>query len=301
MPSQPGTACSICLMGPTHRHTHLCQIVVAGCTVAPACCHLLVLCCFGCTGVCATCCVANSQVQAPWYVSDRINTRTSMHIYSTLFCCSDCAVAAAKYPDYCCTGFVQQVVESGYRRKVIQTDRTHQPGTLMSDSILVTYWATCFGHIQLLLLSAGCCVATACTGFVQHASQIQAAGVSDVNTRTTSIRALPCCAKLYRSKLVSCSCLQVNLATAGCGFVQHVQHAQLQAAHCMLDRSNIGIGTRDVLQACCALLQLLSCGSLPAVVFLLRRVCASCQVSARQVQPGLFDRLDTSQQILDVY
>jgi hypothetical protein len=139
-------------------------------------------------------------------------------------------------------------------------------------------WATCFGHIQLLLLSAGCCVATACTGFVQHASQVQAAGVSDVNTRTTSIRALPCCAKLCRSKLVSCSCLQVNLATAGCGFVQHVQPAQLQAAHCMLDRSNIGIGTQTSCRHV-VLLQLLSCGSLPAVVFLLRRVCASCQDS----------------------
>jgi hypothetical protein len=49
MPTQPGTACSICLTGPTHhnRLTHLCQIVVQpGCTVEPVCCHLLVLCCF---------------------------------------------------------------------------------------------------------------------------------------------------------------------------------------------------------------------------------------------------------------
>jgi hypothetical protein len=103
MPSQPGT-CSICLMGPTHRnrHTHLCQIVVQlGCTVAPVCCHLLVVVLF-LHRVCATCCVANT---ARYRLHGMCLTasRTSMHIYSTLFCCSDCAVAAARsYPDYCC-------------------------------------------------------------------------------------------------------------------------------------------------------------------------------------------------------
>jgi hypothetical protein len=156
--------CSICLMGPTHRnrHTSMPDRCNSGCTVTcllPSPGFVLFL---AAQGLCNMLC-CHSQVQAPWYVSDRINTRTSMHIYSTLFCCSDCAVAAASYPDYCCTGFVQQVVESGYRpaRSFRPTEHI-QPGTLMSDSILVTYWATCLAIYSYLLLSAGCCVATAC-------------------------------------------------------------------------------------------------------------------------------------------
>jgi hypothetical protein len=73
--------------------------------------------------------------------------------------------------------------------------------------------------------------------------------------------------------------------------VQH-HYSQLQAAVCMLTEVTHRNRHRRP-AACCAtrIAQL----RLPAVVFCCR-VCASCQDS-RQVQPGLFDRLDTSQQI----
>jgi hypothetical protein len=143
-----------------------------------------------------------------------------------------------------------------------------QPGTLMSDSILVTYWATCFGHIYILL-SAGCCVATVhrvCAA-CPH-SQVQAASMSDcVNTREQAgIRALPCCAKAVQGKLVSCSCLQVNLATGCTGFVQHVNTASCRL-HCMTEVTHRNRHT-DILQhvvlldlsaALCRLLCLLLC------------------------------------------
>jgi hypothetical protein len=72
-----------------------------------------------------------------------------------------------------------------------------------------------------LLLSAGCCVVAACSGFVHHWYRLQ--GMSDrVNTRKQAcIRTLACCA----TRLVSCSCLQAVLNTVVCractGFVQH--------------------------------------------------------------------------------
>jgi hypothetical protein len=104
MPTQPGTACSICLMGPAHQHRHhiyarsLCN---SGCTVGPVCCHLLVLCCSGCTGVCATCCKTTRY--SLHGMSDHQHTRKIMHIYSTLFWQLNRALQLfASYPDYCC-------------------------------------------------------------------------------------------------------------------------------------------------------------------------------------------------------
>jgi hypothetical protein len=102
---------------------------------------------------------------------------------------------------------------------------------------------------------------------VQHAHtaryRLQA---SDCVTREQAgIRALPCCAKAVQGKLVSCSCLQVNLATAGCtGFVQ-CQYSQLQAALYARPVTHRNRHT-DILQHV-VLLDLLSCSSLQAVVF----------------------------------
>jgi hypothetical protein len=132
MPSQPGTACSICLMGPTIGiGTHLCQIVVQlglySCTcLLPSPGFVVFL---AAQGLCNMLCCQHSQVQAPWYVSDRINTREQACIYSTLFCCSDCAVAAAQaiLITAACTGFVQQVVEIRLQAcKVIQTGTSNR-------------------------------------------------------------------------------------------------------------------------------------------------------------------------------
>jgi hypothetical protein len=58
----------------------------------------------------------------------------------------------------------------------------------MSDSILVTYWATCWPYTAI----AAICfvVATACTGFVQHAhtARYRLQGMSDcVNTRNAGV------------------------------------------------------------------------------------------------------------------
>jgi hypothetical protein len=75
---------------------------------------LLVLCCFWLHRVCATCCVITQWVHYGM-VSDRINTRTSMHIPL----CFAALIVQLQLHSYlitaACTGFVQQVVESGYR------------------------------------------------------------------------------------------------------------------------------------------------------------------------------------------
>jgi hypothetical protein len=65
MPSQPGTACSICLMGPTHRNRHTSMRIVATRAVQL---HLLAISWFcvvvlflAAQGLCATCCVATQE------------------------------------------------------------------------------------------------------------------------------------------------------------------------------------------------------------------------------------------------
>jgi hypothetical protein len=169
------------------------------------------------------------------------STHANKHAHiSTLFCCSDCAVAAASYPDYCCMHRVCAASRgrSGYRpaRSFRPTEHI-QPGTLMSDSILVTYWATCFGHIQLAICWLLCC--NCCTGFVQHAhtARYRLQGMSDcVNTREQAgIRALPCCAKAARQT----SQLQLFALFSTCRMHRvcaTCQYSQLQAA--LYARSN---------------------------------------------------------------
>jgi hypothetical protein len=115
-------------------------------------------------------------------VSDRINTREKAYIYSTLFAALIVQLQLFKaiLITAACTGFVH-VVESGYRpaRSFRPTEHI-QPGTLMSNSILVTYWATCFGHMQLFaaicwLLCCSCLhrVCAACPHQVQAAGSLR--------------------------------------------------------------------------------------------------------------------------------
>jgi hypothetical protein len=125
-----------------------------------------------------------------------------------------------------CTGFVQ-VVEAGRLPAARSFRPEHiQPGTLMSDSILVTY--RLFGPY------------TACCYLLAVVLQLPAQGLCSMPTQPgTGCRRLTAshankqayvhyrCAKAVQGKLVSCSCLQVNLATAGCtGFV----HMSIQPA-----------------------------------------------------------------------
>jgi hypothetical protein len=232
------STCSICLMGPTIGigtsmpdrcatravQLHLLAAISWFCVVS------------GCTGFVQHAVLPTQPGTGSMVCLTASTRRTSMHIYSTLFCCSDCAVAAAQA--ILITAACRVCAASrGIRLqacKVIQTDRTHQPGTLMSDSL--SYWATCLAIYSYLLLSAGCCCN--CLHRVCAAARYRLQGMSDcVNTREQAgIRALPCCAKAVQGKLVSCSCLQVNLATPDAGVCATCQYSQLQAAHCMLDR-----------------------------------------------------------------
>jgi hypothetical protein len=179
---------------------------------------------------------------APWYVSDRINTREQACTYIPL-CFAALIVQLqlhASYPDYCCMHRVCAASREVRLQacKVIQTDRTHPTGYIVSDSILVIL-GNLFGPYSYLLLSAGCCVATACTVCAACPHRYRLQGMSEAASTHANKRAydaLPCCAKAVQGKLVSCSCLQVNLATAGCTGLCTVNTASCRL-HCML-RSN---------------------------------------------------------------
>jgi hypothetical protein len=117
MPSQPGTACSICLMvQPIGIGTSMPDRCATR-TVAPACCHLLVFVLFlAAQGLCNMLCCQHSQVQVHGMcLTASTHANKHAHIF-TLFCCSDCAVAAAQaiLITAACTGFVQQSWKSGY-------------------------------------------------------------------------------------------------------------------------------------------------------------------------------------------
>jgi hypothetical protein len=84
MPSQPGTACSICLMGPTHRNRHTsmpdrCATLAVQLHLLAA---ILVLCWLflAAQGLCNML-VANTARCYTWCVSDRINTREQACTY----------------------------------------------------------------------------------------------------------------------------------------------------------------------------------------------------------------------------
>jgi hypothetical protein len=113
-----------------------------------------------------------------------------------------------------------------------------------------------------LLLSAGCCVVAACSGFVHHWYRAQ--GMSDrVNTRKQAcIRTLACCA----TQLVSCSCLGCSeycrMHRACTGFVQH-GNTNTGCKACLT------ASTRE--QACTSIfsvlqLSLCSCGCLQSIL-----------------------------------
>jgi hypothetical protein len=79
-----------------------------------------------------------------------------MHIYSLCFAALIVQLQLASYPDYCCMHRVcAAVVEVRLQpaRSFRPTEHI-QPGTLMSDSILVTYWATFWPYTAICYLLA---------------------------------------------------------------------------------------------------------------------------------------------------
>jgi hypothetical protein len=110
----------------------------------------VLLCCFWLHRVCATCCVANTARYRLHGMCLTASTREQACTYIPLCFAALIVQLHASYPDYC----MHRVCAASRGSQVTglqgHSDRQHiQPGTLMSDSILVTYWATCFGHIQL--------------------------------------------------------------------------------------------------------------------------------------------------------
>jgi hypothetical protein len=170
---QPGTACSICLTGPTHQ---IGAHIYDRCATRAVQLHLFAaISCFcvvsGCTGFVQHAVKTNTARYSLHGMSDR-NTREKACI-SIPLCLAALIVQlqlSASYPDYCCMHRVCAACRGSQVTacKVIQTNRTHLTRYIDVQQYTCNILGTCFVICSCLLLSAGC-VAAACTGFVQHA------------------------------------------------------------------------------------------------------------------------------------
>jgi hypothetical protein len=81
----------------------------SGCTVAPVCCHLLVLCCFWLHRVCNMLLNQHSQVRLHG-MFDRVNTREKSCIFHFVWQLNRAVTAVCRLSNYCCMqGFVHVV------------------------------------------------------------------------------------------------------------------------------------------------------------------------------------------------